>query len=584
MATPPRRVGLSGVEVVSPELRKALGITRPTNLLDPSQTANRPTGLGAVLFPESVIQSGQARTIMGGSPLSKGISPAFAQAVGGSPTGLDEDKLLRVSGMLPTAKTEVDTFGDVDAFKELNQAKVINDKFAGLEEDIVGVKDEKLPIKKSGIVEDPFVNVSGEDDGSGEDTTSEVDGADTPAKKATVKALDQFLKEARPGIKPKTFDEYINEFGEATGLDVSGEADTKQALMSFGLALMQNRAGKGFDISKILTSVGEAGEAAMPDFRAALSQAKAIRAKAGSYALSKKESDQQKAMNRQGYVVIPKEGGIANAILQSTGRFARLNSYELNNLMNSADFNDRFEIVDASSYNSMTKEIIKARDKGKDKDKKIYLEKPRSVPLFSGSKVTFDVFYANPNNPTGAKDRIVNPEMALNAIETMEKGLTRRVDKFRDIAKVINQTGVALPQQARSFAVQLSKSFGVPLSKETDPLKQLNSLLTELKARNAAEILGESGKTISDNDRRLVDTIVGGIDIIRGDADIDLLKSKLGRLFKQITASKQDEIDEAYSNLEKFGIKVDREGAGTLGTNMILGEDNVYRFVAKETT
>ena len=584
MATPPRRVGLSGVEVVSPELRKALGITRPTNLLDPSQTANRPTGLGAVLFPESVIQSGQARTIMGGSPLSKGISPAFAQAVSGSPTGLDEDKLLRVSGMLPTAKTEVDTFGDVDAFKELNQAKVINDKFAGLEEDIVGVKDEKLPIKKSNIVEDPFVNVSGEDDGSGEDTTTEVDGADTPAKKATVKALDQFLKEAKPGIKPKTFDEYINEFGEATGLDVSGEADTKQALMSFGLALMQNRAGKGFDISKILTSVGEAGEAAMPDFRAALSQAKAIRAKAGSYALSKKESDQQKAMNKIGYVVIPKEGGIANAILQSTGRFARLNSYELNNLMNSADFNDRFEIVDASSYNSMTKEIIKARDKGKDKDKKIYLEKPRSVPLFSGSKVTFDVFYANPNNPTGAKDRIVNPEMALNAIETMEKGLTRRVDKFRDIAKVINQTGVALPQQARSFAVQLSKSFGVPLSKETDPLKQLNSLLTELKARNAAEILGESGKTISDNDRRLVDTIVGGIDIIRGDADIDLLKSKLGRLFKQITASKQDEIDEAYSNLEKFGIKVDREGAGTLGTNMILGEDNVYRFVAKETT
>ena len=584
MATPPRRVGLSGVEVVSPELRKALGITRPTNLLDPSQTANRPTGLGAVLFPESVIQSGQARTIMGGSPLSKGISPAFAQAVGGSPTGLDEDKLLRVSGMLPTAKTEVDTFGDVDAFKELNQAKVINDKFAGLEEDIVGVKDEKLPIKKSGIVEDPFVNVSGEDDGSGEDTTTEVDGADTPAKKATVKALDQFLKEAKPGIKPKTFDEYINEFGEATGLDVSGEADTKQALMSFGLALMQNRAGKGFDISKILTSVGEAGEAAMPDFRAALSQAKAIRAKAGSYALSKKESDQQKAMNKIGYVVIPKEGGIANAILQSTGRFTRLNSYELNNLTNNDDFNDRFTIVDANSYNSMTKEIIKARDKGKDKDKKIYLEKPRSVPLFSGSKVTFDVFYANPNNPTGAKDRIVNPEMALNAIETMEKGLTRRVDKFRDIAKVINQTGVALPQQARSFAVQLSKSFGVPLSKETDPLKQLNSLLTELKARNAAEILGESGKTISDNDRRLVDTIVGGIDVIRGDADIDLLKSKLSRLFKQITASKQDEIDEAYSNLEKFGIKVDREGAGTLGTNMVLGEDNVYRFVAKETT
>ena len=42
MATPPRRVGLSAVEVVSPELRKALGIKRPTNLLDPAQMANRP--------------------------------------------------------------------------------------------------------------------------------------------------------------------------------------------------------------------------------------------------------------------------------------------------------------------------------------------------------------------------------------------------------------------------------------------------------------------------------------------------------------------------------------------------------------
>ena len=30
-------------------------------------------------------------------------------------------------------------------------------------------------------------------------------------------------------------------------------------------------------------------------------------------------------MDRQGYVVIPKEdGGLANAILQNTGRFARL--------------------------------------------------------------------------------------------------------------------------------------------------------------------------------------------------------------------------------------------------------------------
>lgn len=98
------------------------------------------------------------------------------------------------------------------------------------------------------------------------------------------------------------------------------------------------------------------------------------------------------------------------------------------------------------------------------------------------------------------------------------------------------------------------------------------------------EILGESGKTISDNDRKLVDDIVGAIDVFSGDADIGLLKTKLNRLFKQITASKRDEIEEAYSNLEKFGVRVDRKGAGTLGTKMVLGEDNVFRFKPQETT
>lgn len=68
----------------------------------------------------------------------------------------------------------------------------------------------------------------------------------------------------------------------------------------------------------------------------------------------------------------------------------------------------------------------------------------------------------------------------------MEKGLTRRIDKFRDIAKVINETGVTAGDQIRSFGNQLAISFGIPIGKgETDPVKRLKVLLTELKARNA---------------------------------------------------------------------------------------------------
>ncbi len=529
------------------------------NQLTPEEFQKRIGGLGAgpeIFLPDdqtSSIPGSDIFTDEGQSKLTSETSKALENLIGKS-------------------------VGDVGAFDpqgDVDQATI--DK---LQEE---VKSKPSEVSTSEVIDTSFdSDFDADTTDSSKGTGDEVEGADTPAKKATVKALDEFLKEARPGVSPKTFDEYINEFGEATGLDVSGEPDTKQALMSFGLALMQNRAGKGFNISNILKATGEAGESAMPDFRKAVSEAKAIRAKAGSYALSQRESDQQKAMNRKGYVIIPKDGGLQNSILKNTGNFQRLNSYELNNLMNDEEFNKNFEVIDSSSYTDMTKALITAANKNK---KKVFLEKPRSIPLFGGSKINFDVFLANPNNPTGVKSQVINPEIAVNAVETMEKGLTRRIDKFRDIAKVINQTGVSAADQVRSFGNQLAISFGIPIGKgETDPVKQLNTLLTELKARNAAEILGESGKTISDNDRRLVDQIVGAIDVFSGDADINLLKSKLNRLFKQITTSKRDEIDEAYSNLEKFGVKINRQGAGTLGTKMVVGEDGVYRFKPQETT
>ena len=555
-------IGLSGVDLLNQGISGISALTNPSgnivgdylSQLDPEAFKLQTEGIGAgseIFLPNdktSSIPGSDIFTEAGQSKLASETSKALKDLIGKN-------------------------VGDIGAFDpqgEVDQATI--DK---LQEESKGKPSE---VSTSEVIDTSFDS----DFDTDKDATTEVEGADTPAKKATVKALDEFLKEARPGVSPKTFDEYINEFGEATGLDVSGEPDTKQALMSFGLALMQNRAGKGFNISNILRATGEAGESAMPDFRKAVSEAKAIRAKAGAYALSKKESDQKEAMNRKGYVVIPKDGGLQNSILKNTGNFQRLNSYELNNLLNDSEFNENYEVIDSSSYTDMTKALITAANKDK---KKVFLEKPRSIPLFGGSKINFDVFLPNPNNPTGVKSQVINPEIAVSAVETMEKGLTRRIDKFRDIAKVINQTGVSAADQVRSFGNQLAISFGIPIGKgETDPVKQLNTLLTELKARNAAEILGESGKTISDNDRRLVDQIVGAIDVFSGDADINLLKSKLNRLFKQITTSKRDEIDEAYSNLEKFGVKINRQGAGTLGTKMVVGEDGVYRFKPQETT
>ena len=47
----------------------------------------------------------------------------------------------------------------------------------------------------------------------------------------------------------------LKEFAEATGIDISGKVDKSAALMSLGLALMQNRAGKGFNVGRILSNI-----------------------------------------------------------------------------------------------------------------------------------------------------------------------------------------------------------------------------------------------------------------------------------------------------------------------------------------
>ena len=64
-------------------------------------------------------------------------------------------------------------------------------------------------------------------------------------------------KDSDGNTKEQDIEKYKKEFYEATGIDPSGKPDMRGAMTAFGLALMQNKAGKGFNVGKILTSVGE---------------------------------------------------------------------------------------------------------------------------------------------------------------------------------------------------------------------------------------------------------------------------------------------------------------------------------------
>ena len=383
------------------------------------------------------------------------------------------------------------------------------------------------------------------------------DQALTNAQKATKSALDSFLKEARPGIKPGKYEDYIKEFGEATGLDISGDPDTKQALMSFGLALMQNRAGKGFNLSKILGSVGEAGEAAMPEFSKAVSEAKAIRAKAGAFALSRKKEDQAAAMNRGNYYIIPrgKTGGIKG--LQENfekGRNVMLNSFELNALNENAKFNEQFEIVPDAIYKKAAEAYFKTPEFGEK-----YQSKYTPISLFKDAPkdLQIDVANVNPNykGPDAPKQGFFN----VNQYDTYVQRLTRMDNGLNKIEKdlgkaynIVKSGKVDAPGQIADSISSFAAAFGFQGSPDATDKAKVLYVLDSIAAKKAPQILGEAGKTISDADRERVKAIVGKLETF---SDPRTLQLALKEVYELIVVEGKQDIRDGLTTLNRYSGK-----------------------------
>ena len=379
----------------------------------------------------------------------------------------------------------------------------------------------------------------------------------TNAQQATKSALDSFLKEARPGVSPKEYKDYIEEFGKATGLDISGDPDTKQALMSFGLALMQNRAGKGFNLSKILGSVGEAGEAAMPEFSKAVSEAKAIRAKAGAFALSRKKEDQAAAMNRGNYYIIPrgKTGGIKG--LQENfekGRNVMLNSFELNALNENAKFNEQFEIVPDAIYKKAAEAYFKTPEFGEK-----YQSKYTPISLFKDAPkdLQIDVANVNPNykGPDAPKQGFFN----VNQYDTYVQRLTRMDNGLNKIEKdlgkaynIVKSGKVDAPGQIADSISSFAAAFGFQGSPDATDKAKVLYVLDSIAAKKAPQILGEAGKTISDADRERVKAIVGKLETF---SDPRTLQLALKEVYELIVVEGKQDIRDGLTTLNRYSGK-----------------------------
>ncbi len=381
------------------------------------------------------------------------------------------------------------------------------------------------------------------------------------ADEGFLSAMDDFLDAAvgtGPG-KPKerTIEEYKKVFSEATGIDTSGKVDKSDALMAFGLALMQNKAGKGFNVGKMLQSVGEAGDKALPALTKAKAEAKKAGLAAGQYALTAKNSDKakdevnaEKARQRSDYYIVPKSKGVSGFLANmDQGQLESLNSFELDALMTNKSFREKFDVLPGGTWSGIVSEAMKTPEA-----EALYLTKDANkislIPGVENDLFTIKTFSADPNvkGSEGRPARLDGDgQETYKALAAASQDLQRAKEKFIE--------GFGLAEGTSAFRFTLDKvdslagAFGINVDGQTNPTEKLKLFLTKLQAQNAKEILGEAGKTISDADRLLVQSIVGDVKVL---TNPDVLAEKMSQLYNDIIIKKEREIFSALETLDRY--------------------------------
>ena len=236
---------------------------------------------------------------------------------------------------------------------------------------------------------------------------------------------------------PKSIADYKKDFAEATGIDISGEPDNRAALMSLGLSLMQNRAGKGFNLSNILGEVGAAGEKALPKFEAARKEARAGQVAAGKFALQERKADTAAEL------AFAKERRTA---LMALGKEAR-------------DFKQQYIIQDLKNKASYDEAILKARAEAI-KNNKLDLTKAgeSEVQGIKGVKIQYGFDQT-------ASQKILNPVSSARALADgygnllqAESAINQLIDINQEIAKADSPALSITSGRVKTFLTSLGVS------------------------------------------------------------------------------------------------------------------------------
>ncbi len=366
-------------------------------------------------------------------------------------------------------------------------------------------------------------------------------------------SVQDYLTTTGKESKATTTEEYIKEFADATGLDVSGKPDKSTALMTFGLALMQNKAGKGFDVGKMLGAVGEAGEKAMPAFEKAKSEARALRAKAGEYALGRTREDEKLARQRGGYYIVPKSTGLAGRIKAFTqdSKRADLNAFELDALYENTNFRQNFDIIPASEYNDVYKELSKKPEYGD-----MYASSYDDISLFNDAPDDLQIgvqrVNANYKGPSKPSRGYFNPgeyDVYAGRLNSMKSGLDKTGTKLAEAYSIVNAGETTTPKQIGDAVTSFGRAFGIKFGEGATDRDKVLRIINVISAERAPEILGEAGKTISDADRVRVNAIVGTLGLTE---DPEKLKEALNDIYDTIVIGGYKDVEQGFSTLNMY--------------------------------
>tara|TARA_R100001460_G_scaffold60845_1_gene100971 strand:+ start:1576 stop:3237 length:1662 start_codon:yes stop_codon:yes gene_type:complete len=297
-------------------------------------------------------------------------------------------------------------------------------------------------------------------------------------------------------------EDYKQEFYEATGLDPSGKPDLRTAATAFGLALMQNKAGKGFNIGRIMAEIGKAGEKALPLAEKARQQAKAEEIAAGRFALGEVGKDKVAAQT-----------AIQNKIKAITELQKEFRGYE--NDAQKAILNAYYEQQKVRLENRG--KILAEREKNAGKPgAQFEFSAEQKLPLIAGMN---DKILHVANRKIDGSEVFTKPTTDVNGFaqgygDTLEAigSLDLIEDEIRKIAK--GSLAFAVVKQrvdsflTGTFGRKYSLSFDPDTGKRTTPVADIDAIQKRLIAQYKRFLTQETGNGISNVDvERLVEAL-----------------------------------------------------------------------------